>query len=113
MEYKGLDGKMMPHPPMFRLFTRESLTKISKRIQEEKLAKELLKQQEQEQGQSEEKKFEEEKPRPNPLLMQGMTLPTKMGEFPPEMCGMPIEDIDEYYHNKYVSSTKIFSACMD
>lgn len=52
-------------------------------------------------GQNEEKK-DEDKPRPNPALIQGATLPTKMGEFPSEMYGMPIEDIDEYYHNKYV-----------
>ena len=26
-----------------------------------------------------------------------------MGEFPPDLYGKPIEDLDEYYHNKYVS----------
>lgn len=102
MEYRSFDGRS--HPPMFRLFTRESMTKIKRRIQEEKLLKELQKQQDQELGKEEDKnKFDEDKPRPNPLLVQGMTLPSKMGEFPPEMCGMPIEDFDEYYHNKYVS----------
>ncbi|ESO12719.1 hypothetical protein HELRODRAFT_159306 [Helobdella robusta] len=105
MEYRGLDGRPITHPPMFRLFTRESMTKIRKRIQEEKQAKDLLKQQEEELGKEDDKNkllFDEDKPRPNPLLMQGMVLPSKMGEFPPEMCGMPIEDFDEYYHNKYV-----------
>jgi len=36
-------------------------------------------------------------------LEQGATLPAKMGDFPPEMFGLPIEDVDEYYFNKYVS----------
>jgi voltage-gated sodium channel type IV alpha len=53
-------------------------------------------------GDSEEKK-DEDKPRPNPALEQGAILPAKMGDFPPEMFGLPIEEIDEYYFNKYVS----------
>jgi len=31
-----------------------------------------------------------------------------MGEFPPEMFGLPIEDVDEYYFNKYVSPSSFF-----
>jgi len=43
-------------------------------------------------------------PEPNPLLEAGSKLPAKMaGEFPPELFGKPIEDVDEFYHNKYVS----------
>lgn len=103
MEYRGYDGRALNHPPPFRLFTRESVTKIRKRIQEEKLVKELQRQQDLEFGKDKEEKIisDEDKPRPNPQLMQGMTLPSKMGEFPQEMCGMPIEDIDDFYHNKY------------
>ena len=107
MDSKGSDLKAPPPAPAFRLFTRESLTKIAKAIQEDKAALALAKEQEKERGggsggQSDEKK-EEEKPKPNPQLEQGMSLPAKMGDFPPEMYGMPIEDIDEFYHNKYVS----------
>jgi hypothetical protein len=54
-----------------------------------------------------EEKKDEDKPRPNPALEQGATLPAKMGDFPPEMFGLPIEDIDEYYFNKYVRYTEL------
>jgi len=73
---------------------------LNVRWQEEKAAKELAKEREQEGG-AEEKK-DEDKPQPNPQLEQGATLPARMGEFPPEMFGLPIEDVDEYYFNKYV-----------
>jgi len=46
----------------------------------------------------------DEGPQPNPLLEAGSKLPAKMaGEFPSELFGKPIEDVDEFYHNKYVS----------
>lgn len=44
-----------------------------------------------------------EKPEPNPLLAAGSKLPTKLGEFPPELYGKPIEDVDQFYQNQYVS----------
>ncbi|ESO08974.1 hypothetical protein HELRODRAFT_109965 [Helobdella robusta] len=31
----------------------------------------------------------------------GKTLPSKIGEFPPSLYGKPIEDLDDYYRNKY------------
>lgn len=68
--------------------------------QEDKLAKEQQKEKDQKEKDGEKK--EEESPKPNPALQQGMPLPQKMSDFPPEMFGIPIEDIDEYYHNKYV-----------
>ena len=54
-------------------------------------------------NQHESKEEEEEKPRPNPALEAGKPLPPKLGEFPPELYGKPIEDLDEYYALKYVS----------
>ena len=48
----------------------------------------------------------EEKPRPDPDLEAGKTLPARYGEFPPDLYGKPIEDIDDYYHNKYVSNNQ-------
>jgi len=62
----------------------------------------LAKSREQESGVVPEEKKDEEKSQPNPQLEQGATLPARMGEFPPEMFGLPIEDVDEYYFNKYV-----------
>ena len=73
--------------------------------QEEKAAKELAKGREQESGADEKK--DDEKLRPNPQLEQGNTLPAKMGEFPPDMFGLPIEDVDEYYFNKYVRMSSV------
>ena len=48
-------------------------------------------------------KKDEDKPRPNPAFEAGKPLPTKMGEFPPELFGKPIEDLDDFYADKYVS----------
>jgi len=40
---------------------------------------------------------------PNPALETGKKFPDKLGEFPRELYGQPIEDLDEFYNNKYVS----------
>jgi len=40
---------------------------------------------------------------PNPALETGKKFPDKLGEFPKELYGKPIEDLDEFYNNKYVS----------
>ena len=69
----------------------------------------MARERQKETGEEGEEKKDEDKPRPNPALEQGATLPTKMGEFPPEMFGLPIEDIDEYYFNKYVSRHRVTS----
>jgi len=46
----------------------------------------------------------DEGPEPNPLLEAGSKLPAKLaGEFPPELYGKPIEDLDDFYQNKHVS----------
>jgi hypothetical protein len=47
---------------------------------------------------------DEDKPRADPDLQVGHSLPPRYGDFPPDLYGKPIEDIDEYYHNKYVSN---------
>ena len=41
---------------------------------------------------------------PNPALETGKKFPDKLGEFPKELYGQPIEDLDEFYNNKYVSA---------
>ena len=42
------------------------------------------------------------KKRPNQALVAGKQFPDKLGEFPPELYGRPVEDLDEFYHNKFV-----------
>jgi hypothetical protein len=46
---------------------------------------------------------EDDKPKPNPSLEAGKKLPSRFGEFPPELYGKPIEDLDEFYDDKFVS----------
>lgn len=113
MDSKSAELASQSHQSIFRLFTRESITKIAKRIQEEKLLKEQQKnepKQEAPPSDSDDEK-EDDKPRPNPQLMQGNPLPAKMGDCPPEMCGMPIEEIDEFYQNQYVSTRPTYLVC--
>jgi hypothetical protein len=107
----------------FRPFTRESLQRIQQRIEEEEKAKQLAKElKENPPGADEvdglptiatpmaggatdaDKNVEkEDKPQPNPLFEAGKQLLPRFGKFPPELYGKPIEDLDEFYHNKYVS----------
>ena len=98
METEGGD-----HPSsIFRLFTKESLKRIDEAVaaEQEKEAANAEKK-----DKEDEEKEKEEKHKPNPQLMQGERLPTKMGEFPPELFGKPIEELDQYYYNKYVCSS--------
>ena len=46
---------------------------------------------------------------PNPQLEAGRTLPARLGDFPPELYGKPIEELDEFYFNKYVSAVPTVS----
>jgi len=43
------------------------------------------------------------KDKPNIAFVAGKQFPEKFGTFPPEFYGKPIEDLDEFYSNKYVS----------
>lgn len=94
-------------PTYFRLFTKESLTKIERRVRDERQARALAKQL---QVQGDPAAAAAAAPRddlqPNPQLEAGRTLPPRLGEFPPELYGKPIEELDEFYHNKYVSVTE-------
>lgn len=93
-------------PTYFRLFTKESLTKIQRRIEDERQAKLVAKETEDGvQQQQQQDKKEDDRLQPNPTLEAGRTLPSRLGEFPPELYGKPIEDLDEYYNNKYVSQS--------
>ena len=47
---------------------------------------------------------DDDKPRPDPALEAGNSLPPRLiDEFPPEYYSKPIEDIDPFYSNQYVS----------
>ena len=101
----------------FRLFTKESLTKIERQIQDDKSRRER---EEAANRDAEEERLatgrapvpakEPEKPAPNPALEIGKQLPTKYADlFPPDLYGKPIEDIDEYFNDKYVSTRMVYS----
>ena len=46
---------------------------------------------------------DDDKPRPDPQFEAGNVLPPRLvNEFPPELYGKPIEDIDPFYRNQYV-----------
>jgi len=97
---------------IFRPFTPESLQRIRQRIEDEAKAKELAKKQQEEedaaagadgkQGGDASKKDEEEE-EPNSMFEAGKKLPDRLGTFPPSLYGKPIEDLDEFYDDKYVS----------
>jgi len=105
---------------LFRPFTPESLQRIHLRIEEETKAKEQAKKQQEEedaaagadgkQGGDAAKK-EEEEPEPEPVFEAGKTLPDRLGTFPPSLYGKPIEDLDEFYADKYVNYETLFSYC--
>ena len=111
-----------PKGPNIRPFTKDSLEKIAAKIAEEK--ENALKEAEERKKQEDDEKnnavmdvnaarnrarkaAESNKPkvrqRPNQALEAGKKFPEKLGDFPPELYGKPIEDLDEFYHNKYVS----------
>ena len=101
METRFIIPPPAPTVGLFRLFTKESLTKIERRIQEERAAKRV----QDAEGTTTAHDDKDEGPEPNPLLEAGSKLPAKMaGEFPSELFGKPIEDLDEFYHNKHVST---------
>jgi len=89
------------------------LQRITQRIEEEARAKELAKKQQEEeeaaggadakQGGGDATKKDEEEPEPNAMFEAGKTLPDRLGTFPPSLYGKPIEDLDEFYDDKYVS----------
>lgn len=89
-------------PVPFRLFTKESIAKIERLIAEKKAAKELAKKKVAEEGPApptpaSDEKGEDDKPKPNPALEAGKPLPKLMDDFPAELFGKPIEEIDEFY----------------
>lgn len=100
--------------PAFRLFTNESLAKIkahraevkNERAKEKEEQASLLKGKPELPKNSKAARAAAEKKvkqRPNPGLLAGKQFPEKLGEVPPEFYGKPIEDLDDFYKDKYVS----------
>jgi len=104
----------------FRPFTAESLEKIKQRIatEKERAAEEAKKSEDAKAGDSKaarsrrtataadkkKKAVAATRDYPNPALESGKKFPDKLGEFPRELYGQPIEDLDDFYNNKYVSA---------
>ena len=89
----------------FRLFTRESLFNIERRIAEEQAAKEAEKtarESDDEDDDEVEEPNHEPDPKPNPKLEAGRKLPPSLEDVPPEYVARPLEDLDEYYQNQKV-----------
>ena len=100
-----------PLPTYFRLFTKESLTKIERRIRDERQAKALVKQLQEQGDPAAAAAGPRDDLQPNPQLEAGRTLPSRLGEFPPELYGKPIEELDDFYHNKYVRISSTLTSC--
>ncbi|KAE8575241.1 hypothetical protein XENTR_v10003777 [Xenopus tropicalis] len=78
-----------PGPDSLRPFTRESLAAIEKRIEEDiaRKAKQI-------------EVLDEKVPTPKNGLEAGKNLPLIYGDPPPELIGIPIEELDSFYSNQ-------------
>ncbi|XP_041056361.1 sodium channel, voltage-gated, type I-like, alpha isoform X12 [Carcharodon carcharias] len=79
-----------PGPDSLRLFTRESLAAIERRIAEEKTKR------------PKERHVDDDEngPKPNRDLEAGKSLPFIYGDIPPGMVSEPMEDLDPFYSTK-------------
>uniref|UniRef100_A0A8D2AJP4 Uncharacterized protein n=1 Tax=Sciurus vulgaris TaxID=55149 RepID=A0A8D2AJP4_SCIVU len=77
-------------PDCLRPFTRESLAAIERRAVEEEARLQRNKQME----------IEEPERKPRSDLEAGKNLPLIYGDPPPEVIGIPLEDLDPYYSDK-------------
>lgn len=85
----------LAHCQIFKPFTRESLQNIVNRKESKTNKRTSLSYQD-----------NKSKPKPDPYLASGLQLPPAFQRrIPPELIGKPIEDIDQFYANKEVSST--------
>jgi len=89
-------------------FTEQSLQKIADRIAaEEARQQEATTDADERARRPRDKKGapdDRRKDKPNTAFVAGKQFPVKFGSFPPELYGKPIEDLDEFYNNKYVST---------
>jgi len=92
-------------------FTEHSLQKIADRIAADKLRQQRdadpdkrLQDERDEKTARARAETERRKDKPNTAFVAGKQFPQQFGSFPSELCGKPIEDLDEFYNNKYVST---------
>ena len=97
----------------FRLFTKESLGRCQQQAvataqqAKQKSTKDDDKDEDKHSQQDKQKVTkdddkDEDKPEPNPSLEAGKPLPKNYGDFPRELYGKPIEELDEFYFAKNV-----------
>ena len=79
-------------PQSLRPFSPESLIAIEQRMVEEEARQQRNKQME----------IEEPERKPRSDLEAGKSLPLIYGDPPPEVIGIPLEDLDPYYSDKKV-----------
>lgn len=86
---------------VFRPFTQESLAAIEARIAEENAKKNELQKKKEEGEPVYNDDDDDEGPQADPNLEQGMPLPNRLqSSFPEDLVGVPLEDIDQFYHNQ-------------
>lgn len=92
MASSSLPTLVPPGPHCLRPFTPESLAAIEQRAVEEEARLQRNKQME----------IEEPERKPRSDLEAGKNLPLIYGDPPPEVIGIPLEDLDPYYSDKKV-----------
>lgn len=88
----------------FQKLTEESISRITQLIEEEKVLKEQEEDEEGKKKQTDKEEDEDNTPKPDPALEAGKCLPNKFKNFPKNLYGVPVEDFDPFYNNKYVRS---------
>jgi len=108
-ERKGAAASTQGKLAKFVPFTDQSLQKIADRVAADEARhgdKPTTDSHERPGGGRDNKKGSHEdrkKDKPNTAFVAGKQFPEKFGVFPAELYGKPIEDLDEFYNNKYVS----------
>lgn len=92
MASTSLPSLVPPGPHCLRPFTPESLAAIEQRVLEEEARLQRNKQME----------IEEPERKPRSDLEAGKNLPLIYGDPPPDVIGIPLEDLDPYYSDKKV-----------
>lgn len=98
-------GKLAKFVP----FTTQSLQKIADRIAVDNVQQQATTAAEQRSGDKAGNKTagartaDDGNDKPRTAFLAGKQFPEKFGIFPPELYGKPIEDLDDFYSNKYVS----------
>ena len=106
------DALTTPKVAKFVPFTDQSLQKIADRIAADNVRQQTTGEaEERSHGKGGKKKTAgvrtdstRKKDKPNTAFVAGKQFPEMFGIFPPELYGKPIEDLDEFYRNKYVST---------